>query len=198
MLGHSLGGKVSMLMALQRPQRVPALVVADIAPVRYPRSHDTIIEAMLTVDRAAVRSRSEARASLLEAIAEPALVDFLLQSLARAGDRYVWRMDIHGIASHYDALLAGFVPPGETGPGTCEGNGEGSGEGNGDIVAPAVYSGPVTFIGGGASRYIRPEYEPQTRALFPSFRYREIADAGHWLHAEQPELFGRLVRRALV
>ena len=186
LVGHSLGGKVAMMMALHQPQRVNALVVADIAPVAYPRAHDDVIEALQAVARAQPASRREAREMLLARLSSRGVVEFLLQSLAKTEAGYEWRMDVDGIAEHYDELRAGI---------TLQTNMRND---SADIIVPGCFDGPVTFIGGSASGYITPDYEAQTRMLFPNMRYREIAGAGHWLHAEKPALFARLVRGALV
>lgn len=170
-LGHSLGGKVAMRIALDSPDRLAKLVVADIAPVEYPPRHQTIFAALDAVDLAACHSRAEVMALLETKIDDQAVRQFILQNLDKQDEHLQWRMNLPAIKQNYPALSAGLAL--------------------GDNSQP--FNKPTLFIAGGDSDYIKPEYEAATRALFPSFSYRAIAGAGHWLHAEKPALFNRLV-----
>lgn len=158
-MGHSMGGKATMVLALTRPDLVERLVVADIAPVAYPHhGHDEQFAAMRAVDPAQVTTRAEA-AALMTMVA-PAVAAFLLQSLDMVGRR--WRLNIDLLEREMPVIL--------------------------DF--PAVgspYAGPTLFLAGAKSDYIRPEHHPAIHKLFPEARITTIADAGHWLHAEQPQ-----------
>ena len=170
-LGHSMGGKVAMTLALQHPQRVSHLAVADIAPVTYGRHHDDVFAALAELDLAILPSRQAADALLAHFIPEPAVRLFLLKNLVKSGAGcFQWRLNLSAITRHYPALLQGQH-------------------------AEHPYDGPVLFIKGGLSDYIRPAYQAHTLALFPSARLRIIPAAGHWLHAEKPQLFSRLVQQ---
>lgn len=170
-VGHSLGGKVAMQVAMNAAARVRRLVVADIAPVGYGRGHDQVFAALAAVDLAALQSRRDAEAMLAAHLDEPALRQFLLKSLYRDDSGFHWRFDLAALRANYDALRA--APTG------------------------APFAGPTLFIRGGASDYVAAAHQPELRRLFPAHRLETIPGAGHWLHGEQPELFNRLVEEFL-
>ncbi|KAB7622677.1 alpha/beta fold hydrolase [Alkalilimnicola sp. S0819] len=165
-LGHSMGGKAAMTLALQAPERVRALVVADIAPVpyRHTQGHRQIIDALLALDTAALNSREEADQALANAIPETLVRQFLLTNLVRGAQGYHWRIPL--------ARLRAALPNIEGFPAFAE-----------------PYPGPALFIHGGASDYLAPEHEATVHRLFPQARLETLAGAGHWLHVEQPEVF---------
>jgi esterase len=173
-VGHSLGGKVAMELALQQPQRLSSLTVADIAPVAYPGRHEAVFAALEAVASRPCTSREEAGARMAEYLKEDSVIQFLLSSLQRdAQGHYHWRFDLLGLKAAYPALLA--APVGDR-----------------------SYPGPVLFIKGGASDYIQPQYWPVVQQLFPEANLKVIAGCGHWLHAEKPVLFNSIVARFLV
>ena len=173
LVGHSLGGKIAMEIALSRPELVRSLVVADIAPVAYPPRHDAVFEALSAVAGTACRSRQQAAARMADFLDEPGVIQFLLSSLQRADDgSYQWRFNLDGIRADYPALCE--APPTED-----------------------TYPGPVLFIRGGQSEYIVEAHRRVIRALFPRAGLKVMLTCGHWLHAEQPDVFNRLVGRFL-
>lgn len=171
LLGHSLGGKVAMHIALHFPHRVSKLLVADIAPVAYSPRHQTIFAALEGIDLTQCESRAAVQKQLESVIDDTAIAQFLLQSIEKTPQGLRWRMNLSAVKASYHSLSAAVSPP----P-----NNKG-------------FSKPTLFIGGENSQYILPKYESATRALFPNFKFRQIADAGHWLHAEKPVVFNRLV-----
>lgn len=172
-LGHSLGGKVAMELALRTPERVSALIVADIAPVEYPPHHDAVFAALDAVAAACCRSRQEAQVIMEHHLDEPGVIQFLLMSLQRGADgNYDWRMNLEGIKRDYVAVRA--APS-----------------------ASLPYSGPTLFIKGGDSDYIVEAHREQLLSLFPKAQLRVMPGCGHWLHAQQPEVFNGIVRRFL-
>jgi esterase len=172
-VGHSLGGKVGMELALNEPRRVKALVVADIAPVAYPAHHDEVFAALDAVHAARVRSRAEAAGLMADHLQEDSVIQFLLMSLKRNDDGcYTWRFNLEGLKRDYGAVRA------------APDNGH-------------PYAGPVLFIKGGESDYILPEHRATVQALFPAVELKVMPGCGHWLHAEQPDLFNGIVRRFL-
>jgi esterase len=162
-LGHSMGGKVAMQLALSVPERVTRLVVADIAPVSYPSHFGAFARAMMGVPADA--SRSAADAQLAPDVPDPAIRSFLLHNFKPGSG---WRV---GLAEIVDSLPRI--------------------ESWGDEVRS--YTGPTLFVTGARSDYVQAAHHPRIRQLFPTARFVAIKDAGHWLHAEQPAAFNATV-----
>ncbi len=159
-LGHSMGGKAAMVLALQNPNKVNRLIVADIAPVTYSHTQMGPIEAMRLVDLEQITSRTDAKAQLGDL--EPGVPDFLLQSLDLKGKR--WRLNLDVLAAEMDKII-GF--PAITGQ----------------------FNEPTLFLSGGNSDYVKPDYRPEIKQLFPDAKFAKIPGAGHWVHAEKPREF---------
>lgn len=159
-LGHSMGGKAAMTLALTHPDKVNRLVVADIAPVAYAHTQMGPLNAMRGVDLDAIDSRATAKQALGEL--EPGVAEFLLQSLDMKDRK--WRLNLDVLANEMDNIL-GFPE------------------------VSASFAGPTLFLSGGASHYVQPEHRPTIKALFPKARFAKIPGAGHWLHAEKPREF---------
>lgn len=169
-VGHSMGGKASMMLALRHPDAVRRLVVADIAPVNYAHSQMSFIEAMRGVDLSAVTRRSQAEAQLADLGVERALQSFFTQSLDVAQKRWILNLD----------TLAAEMPKIMAFPDT-----------------DARWDGPVLFLSGGASDYVQQQHRDAIRALFPHGRFAKLPEAGHWLHAEKPREFEASLRAFL-
>lgn len=164
LVGHSMGGKASMQLALTRPELLRRLVVADIAPVAYAHTQNHLTRAMKALDLAGLDSRGEADRRLALAVEDAGTRAFLLQSLDLKASPPAWRLNL-------DLLEAEM--PGITGwPGT-----------------PGTFDKPTLFLTGGQSDYVRPEYRAAMKAQFPNARFAKIPEAGHWLHAEKPREF---------
>ncbi|MFN3662846.1 alpha/beta fold hydrolase [Yoonia sp.] len=159
-LGHSMGGKAAMVLAVQHPEKVRRLIIGDIAPVGYSHSQNGLIAAMRGVDLTQVATRAEAKAQL--GPQSPGVADFLLQSLDMKDRR--WRLNLDVLEAEMDRII-GF--PEITGS----------------------FDGPCLFLSGGASDYVTADHRPLIKALFPNARFAKIPDAGHWLHAEKPQEF---------
>ena len=170
LIGHSMGGKAAMMIALAQGDEVERLVVVDIAPVACPPRHLAYALAMRALDLGGITRRGEADALLAATVPDMAERAFLLQNLVFENGTVRWRLNLAAIEREMP-LLAGFpaIPPGTT------------------------YRGPTLFIAGGRSDYLLPEHEPQIRRLFPNAKIARIAEAGHWVHAEQPPAFLDLV-----
>ncbi len=159
-LGHSMGGKAAMVLALQNPSLVNRMVVADIAPVCYAHSQSGPIAAMRKVDLANITSRSDAKEQL--GTLEPGVADFLLQSLDMKERR--WRLNLDVLSAEMDKII-GFPP------------------------VTGAFTGPTLFLSGGTSDYVQPDARPMIKTLFPAAKFAKIPGAGHWLHAEKPREF---------
>lgn len=165
-LGHSMGGKVAMQLAMQYPQTVERLIVVDMAPRAYPQQHASILEALSDLDLAAVTSRKQAGQMLAPHIPDTVIRQFLLKNLAfdRATHRYHWRINLPILHQHYGRIV--------------------------EAVTGAVsYEGPTCFIRGGRSGYITDADWLPIQNQFPAAELVTIPDAGHWVHAEVPEAF---------
>lgn len=166
-LGHSMGGKTAMQLALTAPQAVSRLVVADIAPVVYPSHFGGYIPAMQAVQPA--MSRAQADAVLAEAVPDEGVRTFLLGNF-RPG--LGWRVGLAEIGAALPAI-------------------------EGWPSSPGRYDGATLFLAGARSDYVLAETHPVIEALFPNTRFVTIENAGHWLHADQPIAFNRAVAEFL-
>ncbi|MBC8220020.1 MAG: alpha/beta fold hydrolase [Proteobacteria bacterium] len=174
LLGHSMGGKTAMQLALQFPDRIAALIVVDIAPVCYDHLHKQLklIEAMQELHLAAEMSRSEIEKKLALKIPEKRLLSFLMTNLNRQNGQFKWRIGLQQIAAGMPDLLN--YP---------------------DLKS--VFKGPVQFIGGENSAYLKFEYHALIRKYFPESRITLLKNCGHWLHVEQPAAFQKTVNEFL-
>lgn len=169
-LGHSMGGKAAMMLALTHPQMVNRLVVADIAPVAYSHSQTQFIDAMRAVNLTRIEKRSDADARLAETVEDPSVRAFLLQSLDVPARR--WRLNLDVLERDMPRIVGWPDPDGQ-------------------------FDGPVLFLSGGASDYVTSAQRPQIKSLFPGARFAKIPGAGHWLHAEAPRPFEASLRAFL-
>lgn len=165
LLGHSMGGKAAMVVALQVLKRIRKLVLVDIAPVSYAHTLTGYTQAMLDVDLGTAKTRSEVDRSLAKTIDEPVIRAFLLQNLKRSDTGLYWRINLQALLEYGNAISA--FP-----------------DFNG-----ATYEGPSLFLHGDRSDYIQKRHTEAIRSLFPNTQLREVADCDHWVHAEQPEAF---------
>ncbi len=170
LLGHSMGGKVAMRLALEHPQSVSRLIVADISPVPYLPHHRAYAAAMLRLS--GDLSRAQADAALTAAVPEAPIRSFLLQNF-QPGAAPPWRTGLSEIAAGLPQIEGWDDTPGTR------------------------YDGPTLFIAGETSDYIRPQHRQPIRALFPGARFVTIRNAGHWLHADNPAAFVAVVESFL-
>ncbi len=170
-MGHSMGGKAAMVLALSQPAQVNRLIVADIAPVAYGHSQTHLIDAMRKVDLANVSTRRDADDQLAAFVDEVGIRAFLLQSLDVRGRR--WRLN-HAVLEAYMDQITGW-------PEDTEGQ----------------FNGPVFMLSGAESDYVLPAHRDQIKAFFPKARFAKIPGAGHWLHADKPREFEGALRAFL-
>lgn len=166
-MGHSMGGKAAMVLALSRPNLVNRLVVADIAPMAYSHTQNHLIAAMRKVDLSTVERRSDADAQLAQWVETPATRAFLLQSLDVK--RKCWVLNLDVLESEMDKIT-------------------------GWPEISGCFTGPTLFLSGADSDYVPREARDAITALFPKAKFAKIPGAGHWLHAEKPREFEAALR----
>jgi pimeloyl-ACP methyl ester carboxylesterase len=169
-LGHSMGGKVAMMLALQDPDLVARLIVADIAPVAYFHQYDDLINPILALPLETLESRAQADQLLRQNIPEDQLRAFLLQNLVREATGWRWRVNWEVIQRDME-WLTGF----------------------GELSQDWFIKLPALFLRGEKSDYIGEAEIEVIQQRFQNYRIETIEAAGHWLHAEKPEFFNRLV-----
>ncbi|WP_112312134.1 alpha/beta fold hydrolase [Pseudogemmobacter bohemicus] len=170
LMGHSMGGKAAMQLALTRGDLIRRLIVADIAPVAYNHDQSQHIHAMRALDLTGLTTRGEADRRLSALVEDPSLRAFFLQSLdLKPAGGPEWRLNLD-VLERDMAKITGW-------PGTA-----------------GHFDGPTLFLTGGNSHYVRPEHRETIRVLFPHARFAKLAGAGHWLHAEKPREFEETLR----
>lgn len=172
LLGHSMGGKAAMQLALTEGALIRRLVVADIAPVPYAHDQSHHIHAMRALDLTGLSTRGEADRRLAATVEDPGLRAFLLQSLDLKANPPRWRLNLDVLEAEMPKIVGW--------PGTA-----------------GQFTGPALFLTGSESTYVRPEYRETIRALFPAARFAKLLGAGHWLHADRPREFEDTVRAFL-
>jgi esterase len=177
-VGHSMGGKVAMTLALRHPDLVDRLAVVDVSPVptRETSHFARYVEGMQSIDLATLTDRAQAEAALAPYVPDPGIRSFLLQNLrrgSRPGDGWHWQMNLGLLGDQLERM------------------------GDWPDLSAAPYPGPVLWLAGERSDYVRPDYAPVMRSLFPRVQLVTIKDAGHWLHSDQPTVFLSVLRRFL-
>ncbi|WP_272687517.1 alpha/beta fold hydrolase [Providencia sp. PROV149] len=168
LIGHSMGGKISMAATEIAPDFVEKVIAIDMAPVAYQvRRHDTIIAALEAVLRNGAKNRQEATAIMREYLDEDSVIQFLLKSF-RQGE---WKFNLPAIKDDYESIIGWKTVP--------------------------TWDKPVLLIPGGNSPYVQAEYREQIAAQFPNAKAWVVADAGHWVHAEKPDHVLRAIHRFL-
>jgi pimeloyl-ACP methyl ester carboxylesterase len=179
-VGHSLGGKVAMVLALRHPELVDRLVVVDIAPKGYGslERFEGYIREMQSLPLGELESRGDAEARFTEP--DPGVKAFLLQNLRREGQSWRWQVNLDLIARDaalgVDSHIADWPDAVDELP---------------------AYDGPVLWIAGGDSRYVTREDGDRMRRHFPRTRLFTIKGAGHWVHTDAPEIIVTALRRFL-
>lgn len=174
LLGHSLGGKAVMQFAINFPERVEQLIVADISPKAYPPHHQGIIKALQSVDFSTIQSRNEVEAILSQYIPEASVIQFLTKNLYWTEDKKLnWRFNLKTLAEKYNDFVSNAIRFG-------------------------VFSGKTLFIAGEKSNYILPQDGFLIKQQFPNSKIIQIPNAGHWVQAENPKDFNNTVKAFLL
>jgi len=171
LLGHSMGGKIAMKVALSFPERVKKLIVADIAPVKYPAHHLTIIKGLQAIDLTKVHKRKDADSQLAEYVTDNSVRPFLLRNIAlNEQGKFQFKCNLDNIEQGYQQIMQSVSNPNEV-----------------------AFKGDTLFIKGANSDYILPEHQQDIALLFPKAKAKIIQGAGHWLHAEKTVAFNKIV-----
>lgn len=172
-LGHSMGGKTAMTLALSDAAAMTRLIVVDIVPVSYHgHANDVIIDALMALQLDRLKSRGEIDAALAPAIPDPMLRSYLLANLRRDDAGFGWRINLAGLKASLPALLD--FP---------------------SFPATTAYERPCLLIEGGRSDYIRTEDRAAMCARFPQVHIETIPEAGHWVHADAPDAVSGLIAK---
>ena len=167
-LGHSMGGRAGMLLAMHYPERVRGLIVGDISPAAHKPVHLPILEALSSISLQ-VERREEVEAQLARYIPEAPIRQFLLKSLARDEEgRFYWRWNLPVLIRDYSKLTTSIEGP--------------------------PYYGPVLFLRGELSTFLTEAHLPLIRQTFPQARIVTIPHAGHWIHVDNPEAVKQAIR----
>lgn len=171
LLGHSMGGKIAMKIALSNSQRVNKLIVADIAPVKYPAHHLTIIKGLKAIDLTTIKKWKDADNQLEKYVENIGVRQFLLRNLAiNEQGNFQFKCALHNIEQGYPQIMQSI-----------------------DIPSKQKFNGKTLFIKGGNSDYILSKHQTVITCLFPNAKAKVIQGAGHWLHAEKTVAFNKIV-----
>ena len=172
-IGHSMGGKTAMNYAVRYGDNLGKLIVVDIVPKSYPVHHDHILEGLMAVSAAALTSRNDADQVLSVYVPEAKVRQFLLKNLSRKSEGgFEWKINVDAINKNIEAMGSGMVQEG-------------------------TYEGPVLFVKGKRSDYYKEGDEERIKKIFPNATFAAL-DTGHWVQAENPEAFGKLVLNYLM
>jgi esterase len=173
-IGHSMGGKVAMKLALEHPEKVAKLIVVDVAPVEYEDNHSREFKALLEVDLKTLENRQEAEAILRNHLgSDESTIQFLMKGLYRDDDnKFQWRFNVQSLYDAYNEISSG-------------------------ITSDKPFEGETLFIKGEKSDYINASNFSEIIDLFPHNQLVEIAGAGHWVHADRPTEFINAVEKFL-
>jgi len=170
-VGHSMGGKIAMAMALLHPERIKSLVIADIAPVAYSPRHQTVFAGLTSLVLNSDTTRKSALAHLINAGIDEPTSQFLLKNLQRTDSGVEWKMNLTGLIESYDRIIGWDLP----------------------LTGNDHFDKPSLFIRGGESNYVTAEHRDEIMRQFPQASAKTLNGTGHWLHAQKPEIFNRIV-----
>jgi len=173
--GHSMGGKAAMSYAVKWPEKLNGLLIADISPFVRESSgneahlqHKTILEAMNSLDLTKLHSRADADDALNQKIESENIRGFILKNLQRGeGNSFKWKLNVPSLLNNLDRIMEGID--------------------SSDMHDNQITGFPVIFLKGAESDYLNSSDYPEILKIFPSAEFSEIANAGHWLHADQPD-----------
>jgi len=168
-IGHSMGGKVAMQLAVNQPNLIKSLVVVDIAPKKYPVHHKQLLDGLFSIDLKNVSSRQDLELHISRFENNSAVRQLLMKNVGRdQNNNFKWKLNLNSINNNLEKLSDAL-----------------------DYTNP--YYAKTLFIMGENSDYINNEDEEMIRQAFPNAKISSIQDAGHWVQADQPEQFIKVV-----
>ncbi len=167
LIGHSMGGKTAMTVALAEPEKINRLIVVDISPREYPAGHMDIFQALMSLEISKLKSRSEADKHLKKTIVSPTLRAFLLKNLQRKDNGFCWKLNLPALHDNYPKITD-------------------------KISSQTAFRGPTLFIKGANSDYIQAQDRAIISNLFPQAKAKIIDGAGHWPHSEKRSVFTKI------
>jgi len=170
LLGHSMGGRLAMNYSLATPEKVSKLIVADMSlrKGKLRPEHKAILGALSLVNLSNKKSYAEIERALSRFVKNKRRLQFVLKNIIRTDEGFVWKLNPGALVRNI-----GNVMP--------------------ELKTPSRYTKPALFIRGGASDFVLPKDEPAIYEHFPNARIETMEGASHWLHADNPEKFARLV-----
>lgn len=170
LLGHSMGGRLAMNYCLAHGDDIPKLIIADMSlkAGKLRPEHEAILFAINSIDLASMNSIQDIEGALLKTITNKRRVQFVLKNIKRSENGYQWKLNFKSLINHIPEIMP-------------------------ELKSTIRYAKPALFIRGGASDYILKEDEPAIMEHFPNAQIETIDGASHWLHADNPFEFGRLV-----
>ena len=167
-MGHSMGGKAAMNFAIKYPGQLSKLIVVDIVPKAYPVHHDAILDGLKAIPLTGLGSRNEADKILSDYVPEPAVRQFLLKNLSRKNEGgFEWKINLEAIDRNIEQMGV-------------------------DLIFSGKYDGPSLFVKGKKSNYYGDDDEALIKTIFPKAEFAAL-DTGHWVQAEKPDEFSKLV-----
>lgn len=186
LVGHSMGGKVAVNFALKWPEKINSLVIIDVSPFRYPNSankyfveHKHILESIISIDLTQISTRAQAEAALVKKIDSEKTRSFMLKNLLRTGEKtFSWKMNVKSLNENLLKIIDGLPRP--------------------TIDTEPVTGFPVTFVKGEDSDYLSDDEFIAIKILFPSAEMITVNNAGHWVHAERPDVVTEILMNQLI
>lgn len=165
LIGHSMGGKTSMDLAMNHPEKILKLVVVDMAPKKYPLQNKEVTDALLEINLNEIKTRKDVEHALAQKIKDAGTKQFLLKNLYWKENNILgWRFNLETISKNIDKMSDAI-----------------------DFIKP--FEKPVLFIRGEKSNYITKDDEPLIKKYFPHAEIKTAPQSGHWVHADNPEWF---------
>lgn len=172
-IGHSLGGKIAMWIAYLQAELIEHLIILDIAPIAYEPRHERVLKGLQSVDLTSIKTRKEADSAMAEYILDSGTRAFLLKSLYEKDGQWQWRFNLALLTRDYH-LLSEWP-----------------------LFDTTVFKRDTLFIKGDKSDYILPEHQAIIMRQFPKAKAK-VVPAGHWLHAEKPQIVNSLITKHLL